>query len=229
MGYSPTLGRWLEADPDQYCDGSNLYQFVRSSPIRNVDPKGLLAIADAIYVAKIAGLMQVQGGQGLFAPGWAQLYQEREQINKELGPEAVKEGVITALRNLGVTPFGVQKLDFNFAYIGPGEYPVIKCWLNDQMTETYSTHSRAESISLGGGYELKFYEQDDFSAQVAVVHETASFQHKLDWFQFTIGNAVNGDIAEDYGDFAIVSKDSFISTKRNHSEHSAHSSGAVSA
>lgn len=40
MGYSPTLGRWLEQDSKGYADGMNLYEFVRSGPISYVDPMG---------------------------------------------------------------------------------------------------------------------------------------------------------------------------------------------
>lgn len=39
--YSPTLGRWLQRDPAGYVDGVNLYEGVRSSPIRLADPLGL--------------------------------------------------------------------------------------------------------------------------------------------------------------------------------------------
>jgi RHS repeat-associated protein len=38
--YSPTLGRWLERDPAGYVDGANLYEYVRSNPIRFNDRLG---------------------------------------------------------------------------------------------------------------------------------------------------------------------------------------------
>jgi RHS repeat-associated protein len=39
--YSPTLGRWLTRDPIGYEGGINLYAYVASSPVGNVDAAGL--------------------------------------------------------------------------------------------------------------------------------------------------------------------------------------------
>ncbi len=39
--YLPTLGRWLTRDPIGYQGGINLYAYVASSPVGNVDPAGL--------------------------------------------------------------------------------------------------------------------------------------------------------------------------------------------
>jgi hypothetical protein len=38
--YIAQLGRWLTRDSDQYIDGYNLYQYVRSQPLTNIDPSG---------------------------------------------------------------------------------------------------------------------------------------------------------------------------------------------
>ncbi len=38
--YHPSLGRWLQRDPLLYVDGMNLYEYVRSAPINEVDPNG---------------------------------------------------------------------------------------------------------------------------------------------------------------------------------------------
>jgi len=40
MSYSPTLGRFLEQDPERYTDSLNLYQAYRSNPLAFVDPMG---------------------------------------------------------------------------------------------------------------------------------------------------------------------------------------------
>ncbi len=42
--YSPTLGRWLTRDPIGYQGGINLYGYVNSSPVGNVDAEGLRAL-----------------------------------------------------------------------------------------------------------------------------------------------------------------------------------------
>ena len=39
--YSPSLGRWLEADPAGYVQGANLYEANLGAPISHVDPYGL--------------------------------------------------------------------------------------------------------------------------------------------------------------------------------------------
>jgi len=39
--YSPELGRFLQQDPLGYVDGMNLYEYVQSNPVNNVDPLGL--------------------------------------------------------------------------------------------------------------------------------------------------------------------------------------------
>jgi RHS repeat-associated protein len=39
--YSPTLEVWTQQDPAGYVDGSSLYQFTLSNPVRLTDPRGL--------------------------------------------------------------------------------------------------------------------------------------------------------------------------------------------
>jgi hypothetical protein len=41
MAYSSKLGRWVQQDPAGYIDGTNLYQFVASTPVNRTDPQGL--------------------------------------------------------------------------------------------------------------------------------------------------------------------------------------------
>ena len=53
MSFSPTLGRWLEADPIRYRAGDpNLYRFVGNDPVSRVDPSGLQEEKPAISVAE---------------------------------------------------------------------------------------------------------------------------------------------------------------------------------
>ncbi len=39
--YSPVLGRWIQRDPIGYAGGINLYEYVVSNPVGNVDSNGL--------------------------------------------------------------------------------------------------------------------------------------------------------------------------------------------
>jgi hypothetical protein len=41
--YDTTLGRWTQADPEQYIDGTDLYQLSFSNPLAFLDPSGLAA------------------------------------------------------------------------------------------------------------------------------------------------------------------------------------------
>ena len=41
--YSPTLGRFVQADPDGYDDGMNVYDYVQGDPINRIDPTGRFA------------------------------------------------------------------------------------------------------------------------------------------------------------------------------------------
>lgn len=41
--YSPNLGRFMQTDPIGYADGMNWYNYVKSDPINNTDPSGLLS------------------------------------------------------------------------------------------------------------------------------------------------------------------------------------------
>jgi RHS repeat-associated protein len=44
--YHPTLGRWLQRDPEDYLDGMSLYEYVASRPIDALDPSGLWLYID---------------------------------------------------------------------------------------------------------------------------------------------------------------------------------------
>ena len=43
--YNPVLGRWIQRDPIEYEGGINLYGYVGSSPVGNLDPSGRLVRA----------------------------------------------------------------------------------------------------------------------------------------------------------------------------------------
>ncbi len=57
--YSPELGRFLQADPIEYFDSMNLYQYVSNNPVNFVDPMGLVAVIDDAAIIALAGLIAI--------------------------------------------------------------------------------------------------------------------------------------------------------------------------
>jgi len=53
--YLPWLGRWGQRDPLGYVDGTNLYEYVRSFPLRYVDPLGLMPLWAAKCIITLTG------------------------------------------------------------------------------------------------------------------------------------------------------------------------------
>ncbi|WP_428940598.1 RHS repeat domain-containing protein [Fontivita pretiosa] len=63
----PGLGRFMQRDPWKYADGMNLYQYVRSGPVRGLDPLGRQALVDPARqiidaLGRAAGLAQLAAG-----------------------------------------------------------------------------------------------------------------------------------------------------------------------
>jgi RHS repeat-associated protein len=93
--YSPSLGRWLQRDPEEYVDGVNLYEYVHGDPLSYVDPLGLDAFEDCIsdcageLLAGSDPCLTVGGCADRCAPFWPaheleRLRREDELIKKRL-------------------------------------------------------------------------------------------------------------------------------------------------
>ncbi|MBW3540454.1 MAG: hypothetical protein KY476_09295 [Planctomycetes bacterium] len=60
--YSSGLGSWLQRDPLGYSDGSNLFEYVGSSPVQSTDPSGLSSVRCCAWdAARLCGLARLIG------------------------------------------------------------------------------------------------------------------------------------------------------------------------
>jgi RHS repeat-associated protein len=71
MGFrylDPDTGRWTQEDPIGFGGGeANLYSYVHNSPIRYIDPLGLVDIVVGL-AGSLNGIAGVQGGKGVYIP-----------------------------------------------------------------------------------------------------------------------------------------------------------------
>ncbi|MCY2950517.1 MAG: RHS repeat-associated core domain-containing protein [Planctomycetota bacterium] len=211
--YSPTLGRWMQQDPMGYVDGMSLYEYVRSEPVASLDPSGLLKISRAIRVAR--QVLLDPGNYGLFTSEQIQqLGTEEAALDRALGPRAVLEGVKMALRTIPLTGWiKPREFDWNFAKISFAEYLCIVTAISASggtLTQGVSFHDLKTKYvyDLGGDYALAFYPTAAGGFKTAVIRP-GWWHHKVDAVNFQLlGRQVNADIAEAYGNFAVVSRNS---------------------
>jgi RHS repeat-associated protein len=67
--YSPTLGRFLQADPIGTQGGMNLYAYVGNDPLNATDPSGLTSSCDQFAQQLVTDYNQYMSGAGSAAPG----------------------------------------------------------------------------------------------------------------------------------------------------------------
>jgi hypothetical protein len=214
MSYNPTLGRFMQLDPLGYADGLNAYQFAGGNPISFVDPTGLLKISKTIAYARhlrrglemLARRVPTDGGD--LGTSERRIAGQTRDIDKALGPSAVVIGVKIALAQaaqiLWVNP---KEHDWNFAMITKAEYQAIECVLAGQLKSEWSSHDDNQKTvyELGNGYGLAFYPVGG-AAQYKTAIIRRGGAHVGDAIQFETGEQVNADIAEEYGNFSVVTK-----------------------
>lgn len=85
MSFSPTLGRFLERDPEEYVDGLNAYEYERSNPLKYVDPMG----TQARRPATLPGA-EYQGKNGKWVVNSDRVHDDPDEVarNKGLGLRA---------------------------------------------------------------------------------------------------------------------------------------------
>ena len=102
--YSPSLGRWLTRDPIGYQGGINLYGFVNSSPVGNVDGTGppggtIAAVANAngtatnvgYYFGKVTDSATAKLGNGSTMTGEATV-KAKAKVTQNLKPSSIQIG-----------------------------------------------------------------------------------------------------------------------------------------
>ena len=57
--YAPWIGRWISCDPAGLVDGSNVYRYVKNSPINTTDPTGMWEMPSWRTVAVVAAVVVV--------------------------------------------------------------------------------------------------------------------------------------------------------------------------
>lgn len=182
------LGRWISTDPLGFDAGdTNLYRYVFNGPVNATDPNGLVvAIAVALYRARVWDTriigIATGGARGLELTFRSKMV----ELNKRLGPVAVKKGVDKALSSLGFS-FQSTKRDETKASISCDDFKLLHQTLGNKL-EKATTISSGEAwrTKLGGQWELKIYRDgENYSATVGYL--TESPEHAADAFQFLGG------------------------------------------
>jgi RHS repeat-associated protein len=121
--YAPWLGRWTAADPMGTVDGTNLYAYVRGSPVNLMDPNGLWPWdSDPVKEANPMALFQAQAallnanlklvGETAFPSELPKIVQETRKIAQSVG---VKTGALEKLETKLGSPSETSRVDLAIA------------------------------------------------------------------------------------------------------------------
>ncbi|QDV45068.1 tRNA3(Ser)-specific nuclease WapA precursor [Stieleria neptunia] len=203
--YDSVSGRFLSRDPIGYSGSTwNLFELVQSSPLDSLDPSGLVQLCSELLCAKkrcIDKSSLSDSSKTLLKTLADNSFQE---CNNELAPYAVAEAVRLALLELGLDlqpdPFRVDedKAGLTIHQI----LQILGSGINATPSVTISG-SRAWTIRLPSGWELKIYEQPGGSFRAAVGNPTFSASHVVDAACWLSGVSPNGANSESYGGFVV--------------------------
>ena len=128
MSYDPTVGRWLEQDPDTYIDGPNRYQFEKSNPIIGLDPTGTKSLFDRIMSWDPWGF---NGPKGVPGGGVNCMQYATGQQNWSL-KDALTDGVLTPAQLAKFNADGTGATEMNTYLDDP--------WLFNRVLNSFFKH-----------------------------------------------------------------------------------------
>jgi hypothetical protein len=211
-------GRFLGRDPIGY-EGSEwaLYCFLKSKSLNSFDPTGLIQICDEILAATLRCLEKkyrhpYQRNQ--WREERAKAEKSWEECNERLGRLAVQQGVLMALKSLGLDD------------VNPGLGTIDKATLSDEDVQRIlnSGHGFDEVVTISGAkairvlldppWELKIYQDENGNYSAAVGYRTGSLYHNMDALRWLLGNSPNAQNAETYGRFSTADDTAWEALRR---------------
>jgi RHS repeat-associated protein len=176
--YSPTLGRWLQQDPEGYVDSMNLYEYVSSNPPNRLDPSGLGEII--ITLGKSTDKLRFTGPNGTpksltveflgDTNGFPSVSGGASSINKvEKKKDVENQGEYTLKYLAGVTlTLTPEKDDTNkFTIAQTGDARFINFCYHAPGKKAQCTRGPDAAAFLDGSFNLVNFKQDPNNANGA--------------------------------------------------------------